>query len=350
MTLGEAAAYVFSGMYGDIRLLGYGNALLIIAQLLSAGIIVMLLDDLLQKGYGLGSGINLFIATNICEQIIWKSFSPTTLNTGRGTEFEGALIAFFHMMLTNNDKMRAFRESFNRVNLPNLTNICATMLVFIVVIYFQGFRVDIPITSKKYRGQNSVFPIKLFYTSNMPIILVTAIVSQVYFISQILSSRYSHNFFVRLLGVWKESQTSQGSKPISGLAYYISPPTSFTDALKEPVQALTYIAFMLTACGTVSYFWIQVSGSSAKDKTKELLSNEVTILGHRDESIYHILNRYIPIAAILGGVCIASLTIFADLLGAIGSGTGILLAVTIIYDYYEIFAKEKSEGLGFLGL
>lgn len=46
--------------------------------------IVLLLDELLQKGYGLGSGISLFIATNICETIVWKAFSPTTVNTGRG--------------------------------------------------------------------------------------------------------------------------------------------------------------------------------------------------------------------------------------------------------------------------
>ena len=50
-----------------------------------AGLIVLLLDELLQKGYGLGSGISLFIATNICETIVWKAFSPTTVNTGRGT-------------------------------------------------------------------------------------------------------------------------------------------------------------------------------------------------------------------------------------------------------------------------
>lgn len=53
-------------------------------QLFVAGLIVLLLDELLQKGYGLGSGISLFIATNICETIVWKAFSPTTVNTGRG--------------------------------------------------------------------------------------------------------------------------------------------------------------------------------------------------------------------------------------------------------------------------
>merc|ERR1711865_1023182 len=96
ITLGQAVAYVMSGMYGEIAELGAGNAILIIMQLFVAGIIVIILDELLQKGYGLGSGISLFIATNICESIVWKAFSPTTINTGRGTEFEGAIIALFH--------------------------------------------------------------------------------------------------------------------------------------------------------------------------------------------------------------------------------------------------------------
>jgi protein transport protein SEC61 subunit alpha len=79
ITIGEAVAYVVSGMYGDVRELGAVNACLIIMQLFCAGIIVICLDELLQKGYGLGSGISLFIATNICEQIIWKAFSPYTV-------------------------------------------------------------------------------------------------------------------------------------------------------------------------------------------------------------------------------------------------------------------------------
>ena len=76
ITIGQAVAYVASGMYGPVSELGYGNAALIILQLFCAGIIVLILDELLQKGYGLGSGISLFIATNICETIIWKAFSP----------------------------------------------------------------------------------------------------------------------------------------------------------------------------------------------------------------------------------------------------------------------------------
>lgn len=137
------------------------------------------------SGYGLGSGISLFIATNICETIVWKAFSPATVNTGRGTEFEGAVIALFHLLATRQDKVRGLREAFYRQNLPNLMNLLATVLVFAVVIYFQGFRVDLPIKSARYRGQYSSYPIKLFYTSNIPIILQSALVSNLYVISQV---------------------------------------------------------------------------------------------------------------------------------------------------------------------
>ncbi|KAF8876079.1 hypothetical protein BD779DRAFT_1561510 [Infundibulicybe gibba] len=50
--------------------------LLLIVQLIVTALIAILLDELLQKGYGLDSGISLFIATNICKSIVWKAFPP----------------------------------------------------------------------------------------------------------------------------------------------------------------------------------------------------------------------------------------------------------------------------------
>ena len=201
-----------------------------------AGIIVILLDELLTKGYGLGSGISLFIATNQCESIIWKAFSPTTVNTGKGAEFEGAVIALFHLLLTRGDKMRALKEAFYRTNLPNITNLLSTILIFLVVIYFQGFRVDLPVASKRGRGMKQTYPIKLFYTSNMPIILQSALVSNLYFISQLLYKRYGGNFLIQLLGRWQESESTGQFIPVGGLAYYISPPTSLRDIAANPLH------------------------------------------------------------------------------------------------------------------
>ena len=348
ITIGEAVAYVFSGMYGDLGTLGAGNAILIIAQLCMAGLVVITLDELLQKGYGLGSGISLFIATNICENIIWKAFSPTTINTGRGTEFEGAVIALFHLLITRSDKFRALKEAFYRQNLPNVTNLLATVLIFVIVIYFQGWRVDLQVKYQKYRGQQGSYPIKLFYTSNMPIILQTALVSNVYFLSQLLYNRYSGFFLVRLLGRWQEMDGGGAPVPVGGLAYYISPPMSFSEILYDPFHALFYLVFILTSCALFSKTWIEVSGSSARDVAKQLRDQQMVMKGHRDSAMVHVLNRYIPTAAAFGGMCIGALSVIADFLGAIGSGTGILLAVTIIYQYYEMFTKEQVDSMGAL--
>eukprot|EP00798_Chlamydomonas_sp_ICE-L_P013874 gene13874-19800_t len=346
ITFGEAVAYVVSGMYGDVREIGALNSILIVAQLCFAGVILICLDELMQRGYGLGSGISLFIATNICESVVWKAFSPFTITSARGSEFEGAIIALFHLLLTRGDKMSALKQAFYRQNLPNVISLMSTVAVFFTVIYFQGFRVDLPVRNKRSRGQQGSYPIKLFYTSNMPIILQSALVSNLYFISQLLFKRYSGNMLVQLLGRWQASEFGANLVPVGGLVYYISPPTSLLAVAANPLHAVFYTVFVLSACALFSKTWIEVSGSSASDVARQLKDQQMFIQGHRDTqaSLKKELNRYIPIAAAFGGMCIGALTIAADFLGAIGSGTGILLAVTIIYQYFEIYEKERSQG------
>ncbi len=230
--------------------------------------------------------------------------------------------------------------------------------------FFQGFRVDLPIKSARYRGQYSSYPIKLFYTSNMPIILQSALVSNTYAISQMLSARFAGNLLVNLLGIWADTGHGR-AQPVGGICYYMSPPGSLGHVMQDPVHALVYVTFMLGSCAMFSKTWIDVSGSSAKDVSllnfavvvenpkwshlfftqvaKQLKEQQMVMRGHRDTSMVRELNRYIPTAAAFGGLCIGALSVLADLLGAIGSGTGILLAVTIIYQYFEIFVKEQSE-------
>ncbi|XWS16860.1 hypothetical protein CRYUN_Cryun33cG0017100 [Craigia yunnanensis] len=264
----------------DVWYYRVGNAILIILQLCFAGIIVICLDEILQKGYGLGSGISLFIATNIF---------PTTINSSRGAELERAVIAFVHNILTRENKIR-------------------------------GFRVVLPVRPKNARGQQGSYPIKLFYTSNMPIILHSALVSNLYFISRLLYRRYCGNFFVNLLGKWKESEYSSGqSIPVGGLAYYFTAPSSLADMAANPFHALFYLVFMLSACALFSKTWIEVSGSSARDVTKQLREQQMVMPGHREASLQKELNHYVLTAAAFGGMCIGALTVLADLMGAIGS-------------------------------
>lgn len=223
-------------------------------------------------------------------------------------------------------------------------NLLATVIVMFIVIYFQGFRVELSLSSRKVRGYRQPFPIKLFYTSNIPIILQTAFVSNIYFFTQILASKFRGNFIVGLLGKWQDYDMAGHSAPIGGLAYYISPPQSFYDIQRDPVHALIYTIFVMGSCAFFSRIWIDVAGQSSRDIARQLIDQELVIEGLREESMVKYLNKYIPTAAAFGGCCIGALSIFADFMGAIGSGTGILLAVTIIYQYFEQIAKEKERG------
>ncbi|KAG6755242.1 hypothetical protein POTOM_041060 [Populus tomentosa] len=332
IAIGQAAANLFTGMYGPLGLLGVGNSILIIAQLCFASILMMCLDELLQIGYGLGSGVSLFTATHMCENVIWKSFSPTTINTVYGPEFEGAIPALFHGLLKRRNKTLALRKALFRTNLPNVTNLLSTASISLLAIYLQGFSVPLTVTSNNLNSrfrQRGTYPIKLFYTSNMPIILLS----------------FGGNVLVNLLGSWSESQyPASHSIPVGGLAYYITAPSSLADMAASPMRALFYLVFMLFACAWFSRKWTEVSGSSAKDNQKMVMP------GYREGQLEAVLNRHIPVAAAFGGMCLGALTVCADMMGAIGSGTGVLLAVSVIYQYFEMFDKERVSVFGSLGL
>ena len=124
-------------------------------------------------------------------------------------------------------------------------NLIATLVVFAAVIYLQGFRVEIPVKSSRQRGMRGSYPIRLFYTSNMPIMLQSALSSNVFLVSQMLYSRFSDNLLVKLLGVWEPREGSSQLYANSGIAYYMSPPLNFTEALLDPVHTAIYMIFML---------------------------------------------------------------------------------------------------------
>lgn len=342
LTFGQAVVVVLTGNYGKPSDLGLAISLLLIFQLIFASFTVLLLDELLSKGYGLGSGISLFTATNIAEQITWKAFAPTTVNVGRGEEFEGAVIALFHLLAIRKDKKRALVEAFYRENLPNMFQVFATIGVFLSVLYLQGFRYELPVKSTRTRGQYGNYPIKLFYTSNTPIMLQSALTSNVFLISQILYQRFSTNPLVKLLGVWgTRSDAPMGQQvAISGLSYYIQPPFSLTDALLDPFKTVVYVTFVLGACALFSKTWIEISGTSPCDVAKQFKDQGLTINGKRETNVYKELKKIIPTAAAFGGAVIGALSVGSDLLGTLGSGTSILMATTTIYGYYEIAAKE----------
>lgn len=336
-TVLQATLYVMVGSYGPWRELGMARAAIIIGQLSLSGLLVTFLDDMLTAGWGIGSGMNLFIASNICDSIFWRAFSLQSFNYGRGSETEGAVFALIQQLLTKADKMRALKTAFFRPG-PNLMSLMSTALVFLLVIFFQGFRIDVPLVHTRSK-QRSSYPIKLFYTSTTPIMLQNSITTNLFFLSQMLHKSYPANLVVRALGVW-EVQPNGGSLAQSGLAYYLSPPFSMAEIAADPVHFVVYTAYMLTVCGLLSALWVGMGGQSAAEVSRQVRSQGMTIPGFRDDGTQKYFERYIPIAARVGGVCLGMLAIVADLLGAVGSGSGILMVVGILGTLQEAFVRE----------
>ncbi|UYI26690.1 Sec61 subunit [Encephalitozoon cuniculi] len=350
MTVGQALVQVYTGFYGSPKSLGTIYCLLLVVQLIFSGIIIILLDELLQKGYGLGNGVNLFIAANVCESIIWKAFSPKVLFTGRGIEFEGSVIALFHLLVVRKNKFAAIYEAFFRQNLPNLFSLLSTILLFVFVIYLQGMRVELPTESSQVRGHVGKFPIKLLYTSTMPIIAQSYIVGHISSISSFLYKRWPQYLVVRILGVWN---TSKGGRymPVSGVSYYITSPESIFEGFRDPLRFVIYLAIMFLTSAILSTSWLELNELSPEKAAQKLKESRMRLKGVREANTANVLSRYIPTAAFLGGMLTSMVVIMSNLFDTIGSGTNIFLATSIVSQYLEMFAKEsmqKNSEIGFI--
>lgn len=179
----------------------------------------------------------------------------------------------------------------------------------------------------------------------MPIMLESALTSNVFLVSQMLYNKFPSNFLVGLLGVWEGVEGTGQIRATSGIAYYMSAPISMKEALLDPVHTAVYVIFIVAACATFSKLWIEVSGSSPRDVAKQLKEQQMVMAGHREQSMYKELKRVIPTAAWLSGATIGVLAICSDLLGALGSGTAVLLCTTIIYQFLEQLSKESNSNV-----
>jgi preprotein translocase SecY subunit len=336
MTIFEASAYLLGGTYGSITL---QTQIVILAQLVVAGMIVMLLDELLQKGWGLGSGISLFIAGGVAQSIWWESISPMG-PMGDGKLY-GAIVAFVQGIARGDVLLNIFYRS---EGLPDMVAFFTTLVVFAIIIYFNGMRVEVPVSYAKYRGFKGQFPLKLLYVSNIPVIFAAALFGNIYFISQIIWSRYNQgnaNFWLNLIGQFTTS--GQQYQPTGGLVYYVVPPNNLSGVMADPVRAGVYAVLMVVFCVFFAVTWVEVGGMDANTVAKQLLDSGMQIEGFRRSQmpIRQLLQRYIPVVTILGAIIIGVIAASADFLGAFGSGTGILLTVGIIEQYYQILVKER---------
>jgi preprotein translocase subunit SecY/protein transport protein SEC61 subunit alpha len=341
MYLFQVAAYMLAGAFGAT--ITVRTAFVIALQLVSAGIVLMLLDELLQKGWGLGSGISLFIVAGVAQRILWDAIAP--MGPMSDKKFLGAIIAFAQSIGSSPTVWNVLHRP---EGLPDMIGFLTTLVIFALIIYIDGLRVEVPVSHARYRGFRGKFPIKLLYVSNIPVIFTAALFGNIYFISQLIWSRYNQsgtNFWLNLLGTFQA--TGQRYEPASGLAYYVVSPRNLENVMQDPVRALVYAALMMTICVFFSTTWIEVGGMDARTIAKQLVDSGMQIEGFRRSyaPIQQVLSRYIPTVTVLGGLIIGAIASFADFFGAFGSGMGILLSIGIIEQYSQILAQERISEL-----
>ncbi|RLE42744.1 preprotein translocase subunit SecY [Candidatus Woesearchaeota archaeon] len=326
----EAAVYVFMGGLAPPQQFAGTSVylqlqLLLVFQLFLGGLLIMFMDEVVSK-WGFGSGISLFIAAGVSQQLFVRAFSPlpSPYNPGIAT---GAIPALFQSLAGGDPVTAALM----------FVSVLSTVVVFVIAVYGQAMKVEIPLTFGRIRGYGLRWPLHFIYTSNIPVILIAALLANIK-----LWARLLQNWGFPILGRFI------GNTPVSGLVAWIDSPNIVGKLIKGSLtfadvgHALVYLLIMIGGAVIFSIFWVQTSGMDARSVAKQMLSSGLQIPGfRRDERILEkILNRYIWPLTVMGAILVGFLAGIADLTGALSYGTGILLTVMIVYRLYEEIAKQ----------
>ncbi len=328
----EAFVYVYMG--GLSALPGPNHAVMqlwLVIQLIIGGLLILFMDEIVSK-WGFGSGISLFIVAGVSKSIMIRFLSPLTTAGTLGYPFgDGAPVG----------KLWDLLYALKMGNIQELglavAAILATVVVFLLVVFVQAMKVELPLTFERVRGYGIRWPLAFLYTSNIPVILVAALMANVQLWAKLLSSKG-----IYILGRF------QGNAPVSGLVYWVSVPSPVSDLIKGAftvntlLHTLAYVSFLTLGSLLFSVLWVATSGIDAKSQAKQILASGLKIPGFRKDIriLERVLNRYIMPLAVMGGVTVGLLASIADISGALSRGTGILLAVMILYQLYEQIARE----------
>jgi preprotein translocase subunit SecY len=342
---------------------------IIVLQIFIGGIIIFLMDEIVSK-WGIGSGISLFIVAGVSQKVIVGLFSwfPEVAGEALGimNPPAGALLRVGYLLskfsLPDIVYGGGFKYLFmGGINIsrgwsPNpIIALLGTVLIFLLVIYFETRRVEIPLAHGKVRGARGRFPIRLLYASVIPVILVTVLLTMVNMITMMLWKSS-----IPLIGSNPWIGEFIGNAPIGGAAWYLSPPNGIQEWLipiiegggagRAPWQYLLRIVVhsLVMVGGSILFakFWIETTGMGAKDVAKQIRSSEMQIPGFRSSPrvVEKVLSRYIPPITVLSGAIVGGLAVLSNLIGTVGgiSGTGVLLAVSILMSLYEAIAREQA--------
>ncbi len=309
----ESVAFVASGA---LQPAAGVPAWLLIAQLMIGGYLIVLLDEVVGK-YGFGSGISLFIAAGVSKGLMVRLLNPFA---GQTAAPAGALPAIFYFIRTGDLSSM----------LIELVAIISTLLVFMMSVYAMAMKVELPLSFGRVRGMGMRWPLNFIYTSNIPVILVAAVLANLQLLFQLAERKGA---------VWATT-----------LIQYVQPHNLLgaivTGSVNLPLvmQSLTYLLIMTLGSMLFSIFWVYSAGMDAKSLAKQIMASGLQVPGFRRDPrvLERLLERYIMPLAVMGGLAVGFLAGIADLSGALTSGTGLLLAVMIVYQLYQEIAKEHA--------
>jgi preprotein translocase subunit SecY len=328
----ESVVYV--AMEGLQALPGFKG--IVILQLVIGGLAIMLMDEVVSK-WGFGSGVSLFIVSGVALQIFTGLFQFV------GTSGENCLLDFANTACGG--KVFVIVQSIingaPREALLAFAIIATTAIVFLGIVWAQSLKVEIPLSFDRLRGYGVKWPLQFFYASNIPVILVSALVANFQLFAGLLENWLGHSTF---LG------TFSNGVAVSGLAYWFGHSdivtASITGSLQgiQIAQSITHVLFYMILAAIFSVFWVKTAGMDASSQARNIMASGLQIPGFRkDERVLEsILSRYVMPLTVMGGLAIGLLAGVADLLGVLTSGTSILLAVTITYQLYQNIAQQHA--------
>jgi preprotein translocase subunit SecY len=368
----EPSARFSAGMDNFLPGDGAGLAkLLIIAQLVVGSYLVFLMDEVVSK-WGIGSGISLFIAAGVAQAIFtgtlnWhpaNNLEPISVqsNPPAGT-IPKTIYLFQHMsapQLVNGGYERIFLAQ------PNpMVALMGTIVIFLFVCYTESSRIELPLAHGGARGARGRYPIKLIYASNIPVILMAALLANVSMFSMLF---YNHPSFENvpllghsnLLGYYDAGST----KPSGGLAYYLSNVNGVGEwllpilsnqylgatgldksRLQIGIHVIVYVSVMVIGSIMFAKFWIETTNMGPEAVAGQIESSGMQIPGFRRDPrvLKRVLERYIPVVTVISGATVGALAAGADLIGTVGnaSGTGVLLSVGIMIQLYDAIGREQ---------
>ena len=309
-----------------------GIMILDMILLASATILVIIMDEMVQKGWGLGSGISLFIAASVVSGIAWEVggwFSHQGHIFWAGLLPSAAICGPLSVIVGNPlgapklpIQVNCAGTTTNLGAMPDLIGFLATIAMIIVIAYLSSVKINVPLSVQQMRGMRIKIPLNLLYVTNIPVLLAAIIFAN----------------------IQTMAQAAGPHSPLWQLAYYLSPPRGLLAVVLQPLRMLTYSIALTILAVAFGILWVELAGLDPATQARNLIESGLHIPGARNDPrhLEKILAKYIYPLTILSSIIVALLVIVADIFGAYGTGTGLLLAVMILQQYYVMLTYERA--------